>query len=140
MMTYLDAITIAPQIRVTCSVMRNADRADHRAPASTSLKTIEVEIVAVLRADGEACFVDAFFDPARFDTRAFGPICGDPIFLEALRAELAVLGLPADSLVYAAEDEQDEHCVALEAGPELTRAILARIDSAREDEALAQVA
>jgi len=103
---FRDASTIAPRVRVP-----------------TASGEIEVEVVAVPRADGSACLVDAFLDPAR-DPR---PALGDPVFLDGLKAALARLGLPADSLAYADEEAQDEHCVAFEAGADLAGAVLAVI-------------
>ena len=72
-------------------------------------------------ADGSACLVDAFLDPACI----MRPVLGDPVFLDGLKAALARLGLPAGSLAYADEEAQDEHCVAFEAGANLAGAMLA---------------
>jgi len=107
---FSEAITLAPRVRVPFT-------------QSPAVDAAEIEVVAVPRADGSACLVDAFLDPA-CDPR---PALGDPVFLDGLKAALARLGLPAGSLAYADEEAQDEHCVAFEAGADLAGAVLALI-------------
>jgi hypothetical protein len=123
---YLADVTIAEKIRLDCFKTREAPHAKHDAISRDKIESIEVEVVAIVRANGSDCLVDAFFDPATFNTKKHGHIAGDPTFLEQLKAALTARGLPADSLAYAPKAWQDEHVVALEAGSEFAQAVVAR--------------
>jgi hypothetical protein len=43
-----------------------------------------------------------------------------------VKAELAKLGYPSDSLVFASDAAQDDHLVAFEAGSDFAQAVLKR--------------
>jgi hypothetical protein len=107
---YLSDVTIAQQLRIECTA--------GEAPG------IEVEVVATPRSNGSECLVDAFFNPAKLKRKSKSHIAGDPVFLTQIRAALAGLGFPSDSLVYAGEAAQDDHLVAFEAGREFAAAVL----------------
>lgn len=112
---YLSDVTIARQLELRCLTNKDAK--------NTDASSIEVEVVATPRSNGAECLVDAFFNPAKLAKRK-GHIAGDPVFLTQIRAALAALGFPSDSLVYAAAAAQDDHLVAFEAGSEFTKAVL----------------
>ena len=111
---YLSDITIAQLLRIECAAGDGAKRSES--------PSIEVEVVATPRSNGSECLVDAFFNPAKLKRDSH--IAGDPVFLTQIRAALAGLGFPSDSLVYAGEAAQDEHLVAFEAGHEFAAAVL----------------
>jgi hypothetical protein len=113
---YISDITIARALQLRCDSNKGA--------ASDGTASIELEIVATPRRSGDECLVDAFFDPAALGTKRKGRLAGDAKFLAQLRAALAQLGFPSDSLVYAADAAQDDHVVAFEAGGEFARAVL----------------
>jgi hypothetical protein len=114
MQDYLSDVTIAQNLHVECFA------GDARNGQSAS---IEIEVVATPRSNGAECLVDAFFDPAKLAKRK-GHIAGDPVFLTQIRAALAALGFPSESLVYAGAAAQDEHLVAFEAGSDFAKAVL----------------
>ncbi len=112
---YLSDVTIAQRLHIECVAGDGAKRGEN--------PSIEIEVVATPRSNGSECLVDAFFNPAKLAKRK-GHIAGDPVFLMQIRAALAALGFPSDSLVYAAAAAQDEHLVAFEAGSEFAAAVL----------------
>ena len=112
---YLSDVTIARQLHLECF----AEDGSRRAGSSK----IEIEVVATPRSNGSECLVDAFFDPAKLAKRK-GHIAGDPVFLSQIRAALAALGFPSDTLVYAGAAAQDDHLVAFEAGSDFAKAVL----------------
>ena len=112
---YLSDVTIAQQLHIECFAGDGAKRSES--------SSIEIEVVATPSSNGAECLVDAFFSPAKLAKRK-GHIAGDPVFLTQIRAALAALGFPSDSLVYAGAAAQDDHLVAFEAGSEFTAAVL----------------
>jgi hypothetical protein len=112
---YLSDVTIAQHLNIECFAGDGAKRSEN--------SSIEIEVVATPRSNGEECLVDAFFDPAKLAKRK-GHIAGDPVFLTQIRAALAALGFPSDSLVYAGAAAQEDHLVAFEAGSEFAKAVL----------------
>lgn len=132
MISYLPDITIAQKLVVPCFATADAPHAKHDAIKRRAIRSIEIEIVAFVREDGSDCLIDAYFDPAAFDTRLLGLVYGDPTFLAGLKTALGELGLPADTLDYMGREAQDQHCVALEGGAELARAVIERGRAAAE--------
>jgi hypothetical protein len=120
---YLSDITIARALPLTC------DSNKAKSPAAS----IEMEIVATPRTNGNECLVDAFFDPAALGAQRKGHLAGDAKFLAEVKAELAKLGFPSDSLVYAGEAAQDEHVVAFEAGSDFAQAVLKHVANSNGD-------
>jgi hypothetical protein len=114
---YLSDITIARALQLTCD--------SNKAKSPTG--SVELEIVATPRASGAECLVDAFFDPAALGAQRKGHLAGDAKFLAEMKAALAKLGFPSDSLVYAGDAAQDEHVVAFEAGSEFAQAVLKHV-------------
>lgn len=112
---YLSDVTIAQQLHIECFAGDSAKRSDNA--------SIEIEVVATPRSNGAECLVDAFFNPAKLAKRK-GHIAGDPVFLTQIRAALAALGFPSDTLVYAGAAAQDDHLVAFEAGSDFAAAVL----------------
>ena len=112
---YLSDVTIAQQLHIECFAGDGAKRSDNA--------SIEIEVVATPRSNGAECLVDAFFNPAKLAKRK-GHIAGDPVFLTQIRAALAALGFPSDTLVYAGAAAQDDHLVAFEAGSDFAAAVL----------------
>jgi hypothetical protein len=113
---YLSDIVIARALQLRCDSNKGA--------ANDGAASIELEIVATPRLSGEECLVDAFFDPSALAAQRKGRLAGDARFLAQVKAELAKLGFPSDSLVYASDAAQDEHLVAFEAGSDFTLAVL----------------
>ncbi len=126
---YLAEIMIAEKLRIACLGTGEAPHAKRKAAARDRVAAIEVDVVAIARENGEDCLIDAFFDPEVFRTAKHGPIAGDPTFLAELKAALAALGFPSDSVVYAGTAFQDEHVVALEAGADFAKAVIARAEA-----------
>lgn len=126
---YLAEVTIAEKLRLACFKTSEAPHAKHKAIARDKLTDIEVDVVAISRGNGEGCLIDAFFDPETFRTAKHGLIAGDPTFLAELKAALGALGFPTDSIVYSGEACQDEHVVALEAGADFAKAVIARMSA-----------
>lgn len=132
---YLADVTIAEKLEIACFKTAEAPHARHKAIARDRIASIGVDVVAIARANGEDCLIDAFFDPDAFDTAKHGLIAGDPTFLAELKAALTAKGFPSDSLAYAGEGCQDEHVVALEAGADFARAVIARTGASTAAEA-----
>jgi hypothetical protein len=124
---YLSDVTIAQQLRVELFAGDGAQRSN---------AGIEIEVVATPRCNGSECLVDAFFDPAKLARRK-GHIAGDPVFLTQIRAALAALGFPSDTLVYAGAAAQDDHLVAFEAGSEFAQAVLKLITATQGEATIA---
>jgi hypothetical protein len=120
---YLSDITIARALPLTCD--------SNKAKSPTA--SIEMEIVATPRTSGDECLVDAFFDPATLEAQRKGHLAGDAKFLAEIKAALAKLGFPSDSLVYAGDAAQDEHVVAFEAGGDFARAVLNHVANSNGD-------
>lgn len=133
MIPYLSDITIAHKLAVPCFATAEAPLAKHDAIKRGAIRAIEVEIVAFAREDGSDCLIDAYFDPAAFNTRLYGHVYGDPTFLAGLKAALAEMGFPTDTLAYTAAEAQDHHCVALESGAPFARAVIERGRAAPTD-------
>jgi hypothetical protein len=127
---YLSDVTIARHLNIECFTGDAAKRAESAG--------IEIEVVATPRSNGAECLVDAFFDPAKLAKRK-GHIAGDPVFLAQIRAALAALGFPSDSLVYAGTSAQDDHLVAFEAGSDFAQAVL-KLYAANQETASAAAA
>jgi hypothetical protein len=126
---YLSDITIARALQLRCDSNKGA-RNDQDA-------SIELEVVATPRVNGGECLVDAFFDPASLAAQRKGHLAGDANFLSQIKAALAKLGFPTDTLVYASEAAQDEHLVAFEAGSDFARAVLKLAANSNGDAAAA---
>lgn len=122
---YLSDIVIARALQLRCDSNKGA--------TNDQSASVELEIVATPRVNGDECLVDAFFDPASLATQRKGHLAGDANFLSQVRAALAKLGFPADSLVYASDAAQDEHLVAFEAGSDFAQAVLKRAANANSD-------
>ena len=118
---YLSDIVIARALQLRCGTNKSA--------ANDEAASIELEIVATPRLNGDECLVDAFFDPAALGARRKGRLAGDPAFLAQVKAALEKLGFPSDSLVYAGDSAQDEHLVAFEAGSDFAKAVLKHANS-----------
>jgi hypothetical protein len=116
MHNYLSDIVIARALQLNCDSNKGA--------AGDQAASIEIEIVATPRVSGDECLVDAFFNPASLRAQRKGHLAGDASFLAQVKAALAKLGFPADSLVYAGDAAQDEHLVAFEAGSDFAQAVL----------------
>jgi hypothetical protein len=132
---YLPDVMIAEKLNLACFKTGEAPRAKHKAIVRDGITTLKVDIVAIARANGEDCLIDAFFDPQTLDTAKHGFVAGDPTFLAELKAALTALGLPSDTLEYAGEACQDEHVIALEAGADFARAVIARTGTSTAAEA-----
>lgn len=120
---YLSDITIARALQLNCDSNK----------AKNETGSIELEIVATPRTSGDECLVDAFFDPAALGAQRKGHLAGDAKFLAEVKAALAKLGFPSDSLVYAGAAAQDEHVVAFEAGSEFAQAVLKHVANSNGD-------
>jgi hypothetical protein len=116
---YLSDITIARALQLSCDSNKGA--------AKNQTASVEIEIVATPRANGDECLVDAFFDPATLVAQRKGHLAGDAKFLSEIKAALAKLGFPSDSLVYAGAAAQDDHLVAFEAGSDFALAVLKHV-------------
>jgi hypothetical protein len=127
---YLPDVMIAEKLHLACFRTAEAPRAKHKAIARDRIESIQVDVVAIARANGEDCLVDAFFDIKALNTAKHGLIAGDPTFLAELKAALEAMGYPSESLSYAGEACQDEHVVAFEAGADFARAVIARTGTA----------
>jgi hypothetical protein len=126
---YISDITIARALQLRCDSNKGA--------ANDQAASIELEVVATPRANGDECLVDAFFDPAALGKQRKGHLAGDANFLSQIKAALATLGFPTESLVYASDAAQDEHLVAFEAGGDFARAVLKMVANSNGDEAVA---
>lgn len=113
---YISDIVIARALQLRCN--------SNKGVANDEAASIELEIVATPRINGDECLVDAFFDPAALATQRKGHLAGDASFLSQIKAALANLGFPTESLVYAGAAAQDEHVVAFEAGSDFAQAVL----------------
>jgi hypothetical protein len=120
---YLSDITIARALQLSCD--------SNKAKSPTA--SIEIEIVATPRKSGGECLVDVFFDPAALGAQRKGHLAGDAKFLAEIKAALAKLGFPSDSLVYAGDAAQDEHLVAFEAGSDFAQAVLKHVANSNGD-------
>lgn len=118
---YLSDIVLARALQLRCDTNKSA--------ANDKAASIELEIVATPHTSGAECLVDAFFDPAALGKQRKGHLAGDPGFLAQVKAALATLGFPSESLVYAAAAAQDDHLVAFEAGSEFAQAVLKHANS-----------
>jgi hypothetical protein len=126
---YLSDITIARALQLRCDSNKGA--------ANDQAASIELEVVATPRANGGECLVDAFFDPKALGAQRKGHLAGDANFLSQLKAALAKLGFPTDSLVYASDAAQDDHLVAFEAGSDFAQAVLKLVANSNGDGAVA---
>jgi hypothetical protein len=126
---YLSDITIARALQLRCDSNKGA--------ANDQAASIELEVVATPRTNGGECLVDAFFDPAALGAQRKGHLAGDANFLSQLKAALAKLGFPTDSLVYASDAAQDDHLVAFEAGSDFAQAVLKLVANSNGDGAVA---
>ena len=113
---YLSDIVLARALELRCDSNKSA--------ANDQAASIELEIVATPRVNGDECLVDAFFDPTALGAKRKGHLAGDAGFLAQIKAALAKLGFPSDSLVYAGDSAQDDHLVAFEAGSDFAQAVL----------------
>jgi hypothetical protein len=126
---YLSDITIARALQLRCDSNKGA--------TNDQAASIELEVVATPRVNGGECLVDAFFNPASLAAQRKGHLAGDANFLSLIKAELAKLGFPTDTLVYASEAAQDDHLVAFEAGSDFAQAVLKLAANSNGDAAAA---